>query len=222
MDKLAIDQLTQARDLIRKAIHGLVRPASSIPDIYYPIMALIDVISAVRDFLDTVPVLTEFDPTEYYDSQGSNPGESIERAENALHDARNDLINVFSELSKAEGEINRLRLIEDLPQWERDLLRLAPKTTEENPMDLDNTTNCPLGAQCQLCHSVDNLGVATFTTPLGVLCCTVCADCVNSDIRISVALPVIVAMTYVAEHCEHLGIGIDDMASALAEEEGKS
>lgn len=85
-----------------------------VPDYYSPIGALVSVTRAIRHLLYTFPHLTEFDPGEYYDSQGQEPGTYLEAAETALDDAINDLHNLDGHLNKAWEHIGRIGLRTDI------------------------------------------------------------------------------------------------------------
>ena len=83
---------------------------------------------------------------------------------------------------------------------------------------LYETSGCPLGHRCESCGAESSdLSVATASTPLGVLCLTLCPRCAGS----TVAPPVSVGTAFrlVAQHCGHLGIDLDEMAAQLADED---
>lgn len=82
--------------------------------------------------------------------------------------------------------------------------------------DVDNTELCPLGEKCRECNGTHDLTVATFggDKGMGVFCATVCRHCLKFGVNWH-DIPVIVAFRAVAEHCEHLGIDLDEMADAL-------
>ena len=42
-------------------------------------------------------------------------------------------------------------------------------------IDVDDTSRCPLAAECATCGSPTDFAVATADTPVGVLCLTLCA-----------------------------------------------
>lgn len=85
--------------------------------------------------------------------------------------------------------------------------------------DVFSTVSCPVGFRCESCgDAAENLVAATAETPLGVLCLTVCERCGNADMAPPVA--VLTAVKLVAQHCEHVGCDMDEMAAALAERAG--
>lgn len=81
-------------------------------------------------------------------------------------------------------------------------------------VDLFNTERCPVGFRCEACgDATDSLVAATAETPLGVLCLTLCQRCGDADMAPPVAVGT--AVRLVAQHCEHLGTTVDEMAAAL-------
>lgn len=88
------------------------------------------------------------------------------------------------------------------------------------PIDLDDTSRCPLGARCESCGiERGDLAVAVAALgPLGVACLTMCPRCARADAAPPVSLPT--AARLVAQHCQHLEIDLDQMAAALADEDG--
>jgi hypothetical protein len=87
-----------------------------------------------------------------------------------------------------------------------------------SPIDVDDTSRCPLGHRCESCGSEhDDLAVSTATTPLGVLCLTLCPPCAAFAEMPRVAVGT--AVRLVAQHCEHLGIDLDEMAAAMGSEQ---
>ena len=81
-------------------------------------------------------------------------------------------------------------------------------------VDLDDTSRCPVAKWCEACHRIWDLYIVTANSGLsGVLCMTLCGECTTRPLP---ALGVLEATTRVAEHCEHLGIDLDQM-SVLAE-----
>lgn len=88
-------------------------------------------------------------------------------------------------------------------------------------IDLDDTRNCPVADMCGRCgrSDQDDLEVSTFGSMLGVWCQTLCLGCEQEYLdgwagRASRSLGVLDAMSKVGEHCEHLGINLDQMALA--------
>lgn len=83
-------------------------------------------------------------------------------------------------------------------------------------MTSTNTARCPLDSSCISCRGVADLQVRTIESPIGVFCVTLCAFCVQED-----ELPRFSAVSAVhasLEHCEHLGIDVDQMAAAMEAE----
>jgi hypothetical protein len=84
--------------------------------------------------------------------------------------------------------------------------------------DVHDTSDCPLGHRCESCGAErTDLALTTASTPLGVLCVTLCPTCLASGIAPPIAIGT--AVRLVGAHCEHLGITVDDMADAIAEGE---
>jgi len=81
-------------------------------------------------------------------------------------------------------------------------------------LDLDATDACPLDERCENCGASTDLDVATAGTPVGVYCLTLCGTCADAD---TVPEPGgwSRAVVRVLEHCEHLGIDLDQMAAQL-------
>ncbi|RSM65010.1 hypothetical protein DMH04_50095 [Kibdelosporangium aridum] len=97
-----------------------------------------------------------------------------------------------------------------LERWKRDLLGIA---------DLDDVTHCPQASQCHNCGGTNRLDtIMTFGTPIGVFCATMCTLCaLDPDLAeiTSFSLSIPDVMVRVMNHCSHLGITLDDMATAL-------
>ena len=95
--------------------------------------------------------------------------------------------------------------------------------TADLPADpLAPSPDCPLAGRCQACGGVGgrDLEVATYQTPVGVFCATVCGRCVDAG----KAPPVRAwgqACELVCQHCGHLGIDLDQMADILQAERGE-
>ena len=73
---------------------------------------------------------------------------------------------------------------------------------------------CPRTGRCEGCGTTRQLDVATYQTPVGVFCATVCGRCLRTD------NPPPVrswgqACERVGAHCQHLGIDLDQMADLL-------
>jgi hypothetical protein len=85
-------------------------------------------------------------------------------------------------------------------------------TTTPDP--LGPTVGCPLGRRCGACGGSQRLAVASYQTPVGVFCATVCRACVAAG-----AAPPIrswgQACEGVGAHCQHLGLDLDQMAALL-------
>ena len=79
---------------------------------------------------------------------------------------------------------------------------------------LGPVAQCPQADRCEICGSGRNLDVATYQTPVGVFCATVCGPCIDQ----AKAPPVrgwATAVERVGVHCGHLGIDLDQMAALL-------
>lgn len=82
------------------------------------------------------------------------------------------------------------------------------------PVDPNDTSRCPLGVRCESCGvERADLTVETATTPLGVLCLTLCPRCAAADMAPPIAVGT--AARLVGQHCEHLGIDLDEMSEAM-------
>lgn len=86
-------------------------------------------------------------------------------------------------------------------------------------MAVDDTDRCPLFDHCATCGSTDDLAVATVETNVGVFCTTLCGCCADAG---QTPRPPgwAAAMDWVAAHCEHLNINVDQMAALLADDRG--
>jgi hypothetical protein len=85
------------------------------------------------------------------------------------------------------------------------------------PDPLSPTVGCSLGGRCEACGGGQRLKLTTYQTPVGVLCATVCGRCVAAGNP----PPVCSwgqACQRVGEHCQHLGIDLDQMAALLQAE----
>jgi hypothetical protein len=87
------------------------------------------------------------------------------------------------------------------------------------PIDLDDTSRCPLGVRCESCGvERDDLRVCNFELDrIGVACLTVCPRCANSDVTPPVSVGTAVRLTM--QHCIHLGIDVDQMAAAMQDKQ---
>jgi hypothetical protein len=79
---------------------------------------------------------------------------------------------------------------------------------------LGSSAACPRASRCQACVTTRHLEVATYQTPVGVLCATVCRRCVAAGNPPSVRSWG-QACERVGAHCQHLGIDLDQMADLL-------
>jgi hypothetical protein len=83
---------------------------------------------------------------------------------------------------------------------------------------LGPSRRCPRAGRCEACGTTRQLAVATYQTPVGVFCTTVCDSCVEARN----APPVrswLEAFERVGAHCEHLGIDLDQMGALLHREQ---
>lgn len=84
-------------------------------------------------------------------------------------------------------------------------------------VNLDDTSRCPVAERCASCGSPDDLDVGTMDLPVGVCCTTLCGRCVEDHL-----LPRFpswtAAVAAVIDHCEHLGVTIDEAAAARREQ----
>jgi hypothetical protein len=100
-------------------------------------------------------------------------------------------------------------------------------------IDLDDVIQCPIADHCEHCDRLDRdtggLAVHTLETPVGVYCATLCPSCGDPD-DLTPAKPRrpgwnrppmswSQAVIRVGEHCNHLGITVDQMGDALKAEE---
>lgn len=80
---------------------------------------------------------------------------------------------------------------------------------------LDNMENCPRGHRCESC-GIESADLAVCTADLGnmgVACLTLCVPCADSDIVPPITVGT--AARLVGQHCQHLGIDLDQMAAAI-------
>jgi hypothetical protein len=84
-----------------------------------------------------------------------------------------------------------------------------------NAVNLDDVSRCPLGVRCESCGvERDDLQVCTFELDrIGVACLTMCPRCAGSEVVPPVSVGT--AVRLVAQHCEHLGVDLDEMAAIL-------
>ena len=81
---------------------------------------------------------------------------------------------------------------------------------QQNP--LGPSRRCLHAGHCEAGGATRQLEVATYQTPVGVFCATVCGPCVDAG------KPPPVrswggAVERVGAHCQHLGIDVDQMAA---------
>jgi len=81
---------------------------------------------------------------------------------------------------------------------------------------LDDTSECPMAAECRCCGGMSELDVATLESTVGVFCLTICADCAQQGSVEKIG--VVEAVTLVLGHCGHLGIDADQMEALMEAE----
>lgn len=86
-------------------------------------------------------------------------------------------------------------------------------------LDLGDTTNCDLDWCCATCSTEEDndLVIGTATTPVGVLCFTLCRPCADESFVPRIGFPA--AAASVLDHCGHLDINLESMAAALRTDE---
>lgn len=88
-------------------------------------------------------------------------------------------------------------------------------------VDLDDTSNCPVGRVCEVCGKPGlDPRVWTFGSQVGIGCKTLCGRCGNDGPGPVSMSPVAAVMAAMA-HCEHLGITVDEMAVLMDAEEAQ-
>ena len=80
-------------------------------------------------------------------------------------------------------------------------------------INLHGTSNCRRQTACDACGTEQHLDVGTCTTPMGVLCLTLCPRCAGADLQLSPPEATEKALI----HCEHLGIDLEQMSIAICE-----
>lgn len=75
---------------------------------------------------------------------------------------------------------------------------------------LDNIEHCPVADSCSLCGKERRIRVATYDTLVGVICATVCGDCILA--RTMPRLSAAAAAHAVLAHYEHVGIDLETAA----------
>ncbi len=86
-------------------------------------------------------------------------------------------------------------------------------------VDLDSTERCDQDDQCEGCSNSVTLEVVTLETAVGVLCATLCRNCVDAAELGTVPVrfrSFVAASERVCAHCGHLGIDLDQMAALMA------
>jgi hypothetical protein len=83
------------------------------------------------------------------------------------------------------------------------------------PDPLGPTVGCPLGRRCEACGGGQRLAVATYQTPVGVFCATICGLCVAAGNPPPIRSWGQACEEQVGAHCQHLGIDLDQMAALL-------
>jgi hypothetical protein len=80
-------------------------------------------------------------------------------------------------------------------------------------IDIDDTSRCPVAAECATCGALLDLAVITADTLVGVLCATLCGACAAAG-----DLPRYsswgAAIRAVLAHCGHLGVDADEAVAA--------
>jgi hypothetical protein len=79
---------------------------------------------------------------------------------------------------------------------------------------LGPSPRCRRAGRCEACGTPSGLEVATYQTPVGAFCATVCDPCIDA----AKAPPVrswLAAFERVGAHCQHLGLDLDQMAEVL-------
>lgn len=85
------------------------------------------------------------------------------------------------------------------------------RSTPDSPVDLDDTSSCPVASMCTTCGTSDDLAVCTVATLGGVACLTLCEPCEGKPL----SLRPLDALSRCGQHAEHLGIDVDQMQALL-------
>jgi hypothetical protein len=85
------------------------------------------------------------------------------------------------------------------------------------PDDLGPSRRCPRAGRCEACGANRAVDVATYQTPVGAFCATVCDPCVAAG-NPPPLRSWLEAVERVGAHCQHLGIDLDEMAALLHRE----
>jgi hypothetical protein len=85
------------------------------------------------------------------------------------------------------------------------------------PDPLGPSRRCRHAGRCEACGATRQLEVATYQTPVGVFCATVCDRCVAAG-NPPPLRSWLEAFERVGAHCQHLGIDVDQMAALLDRE----
>jgi hypothetical protein len=91
-------------------------------------------------------------------------------------------------------------------------------------VELGDTRRCTRAGQCEICQGTTSLLVVARDSMLGELCATVCANCLRGLSEGKQRFPNLgctTAALRVGDHCEHLGIDLDQMADLVAAERGE-
>lgn len=82
-------------------------------------------------------------------------------------------------------------------------------------VNLDDTSRCPQAKACERCGKAGPTVevVMVGLAHLGVACASLCRGCRMYDRLPRWGVPE--SLQRIGEHCEHLGIDVDDMAAAL-------
>ena len=83
-------------------------------------------------------------------------------------------------------------------------------------VDVDDVTRCPQAATCERCGQSDStMEVVTVDLAhLGVACASICQYCLDGDRLPRWDVPS--SVRRIGNHCEHLGVTVDDMAESIA------
>lgn len=76
------------------------------------------------------------------------------------------------------------------------------------------TDGCVRADRCLACGAGVDLAVQTATTPVGVVCMTLCPACTSVGV-VPRRMGMAEAVTMSLDHCVHLGITADDMDAAM-------
>lgn len=92
--------------------------------------------------------------------------------------------------------------------------------SDQPKIDLDDITRCPASIACESCaNTTDDVHVVTVDSIVGVFCISACNECCADPLP---TFSPVAAAQRVITHCEHLGIDLDQMATARESEERTS